>query len=164
MNVNEKVNMIYNWLITGNDVFPIGQIQGTYPSMLWKKIGNNFGYRHYGESASKLTKKDLRWVLENIFDDTEDYYIIDSNGKVFSTNAEFVDSMEREYLFTFWKRDIWYNQETPIFNTRMKFREMLVKYQDIAKEYYDSHIEENIVYWSITCGEHPVFRYWQFAV
>ena len=164
MNIKEKVDMIYNWLINGDMVLPIGEIAGTYPSRIYKSVSGNFVYRHYGESAVKGTKKELQWLLENIFDDVKDYYIITTNGEMESTSNEFVESMEKEYLFTFWERNIWRNTETPVFNTRMKFREMLIKYQDIAREYYDNHIEDNIVYWAVSCGEHPVLRHWTFAV
>lgn len=36
--------------------------------VLWQTQYNNIGWEHYGRSACKNTKKELKWLLKNIFE------------------------------------------------------------------------------------------------
>ena len=59
---NKKINEIYKSLKAGftySDGFRGIYFDGVY-----------FRWNNYGSSAVKATKQDLKWLLENIFDDT----------------------------------------------------------------------------------------------
>ena len=43
--------------------------------VLWVTQHNNIGWEHYGRAANKNTKKDLKWIIEEIFELTPEEFI-----------------------------------------------------------------------------------------
>lgn len=69
MTQKQAIDKIYRELNAGRrygrDILNV-----TYPyfsSALWITECGNIGWRHYGSSANKNTKKDLKWIIEIIF-------------------------------------------------------------------------------------------------
>lgn len=84
---NEALNRIYGNLkngdvyghdrITWRNDFPETKLAGKpmFTTALYKHYCKPlFCWRHYGESANKATKKELLWIIENIFDTTPEKF------------------------------------------------------------------------------------------
>ena len=155
--IMEKANLIYSWLMNGKVVKKVGVMHGAI-----SRTGNMFHYSNYGSSAIKATLENLTWLLTEIFDRDQEFYIID-DGKMYSTNKLIEETGGKEYTFTLYARNIWTLQETPLKQYRMTTTEMLMHYDDIAEQYAKENPNENHVHFAIS-SENPFFNYWNFAI
>lgn len=152
-----KVERIFKWLNDGYSIKKVGQM---HTSIV--KNGNFFNYTNFGSSAIKANKKELEWLLTEIFDDSEEFYIIGNDG-YFRSTSDLIDITDRKtYTFTLWSRDIFTRQEKPLKQYEMTLSEMLRSYYDVAEKYYKDH-KMNKPHFAISC-ENPFFRYWNFCI
>ena len=154
----DKIKVIFSWLQAGKSVFKVG----SFHAVIWSN-GEFFGYNKYGTSAIKATEENLTWLLTEIFDYEDEFYIINSDGEIEYTNALIAESARKEYTFTFYSRNIWTYQEKPLFQVKKTFDEMITNYHDIAEKYSKQHLGENHVHFAVSC-EFPFVRYWNFAI
>lgn len=76
-----KVELIFKWLNDGYSIKKVGQM---HTSIV--KNGNFFNYTNFGSSAVKANKKELEWLLTEIFDESDEFYIIGNDGFFYSTS------------------------------------------------------------------------------
>lgn len=97
MNINDKVKTISNWLQAGYTVKQVGKMHAA----IWKDdLKNIYHYSNYGSSAIRSNQKELKWLLTNIFDGNDEFYIFDAIGKMQSTYKDLAESSEKCYTFT----------------------------------------------------------------
>ena len=156
----KKVDIIFNWLKQGERLVKMGKADGLSNYIV--KHGNNFAYSRFGSSAVKATKKDLSWLLTEIFDPDDEFYIITDDGKMLTTNKLTDTACNVAYTFTLYARDIFTYKETPLQQFRGNFAKVLKTYVQIAECYNDQH-KENHVHFALSC-ENPFFNYWNFAI
>ena len=152
-----KVERIFKWLNDGYSVKKVGQMHTAIV-----KDGRLFYWNNCGRSAIKANKKELAWLLTEIFDEADEFYIIGNDG-YFRSTSELIDITDRKtYTFMLWSRDIFTKQEKPLKQYEMTLSEMLRSYEKIAEKYHDSH-NMNGSHFAISC-ENPFFRYWNFCI
>lgn len=154
----EKLELVYNWLEAGYSVSLIGR---THTNI--KKSGNSYCWNNYGSSAIKANKKWLKWLLTEIFDPIDEFYIIDSTGTIRTTNSLIDSEVQKKSTFTLHSRNIWTEKEIPLQQYTMEVSEMLQHYHEIAAQYSREHSKENHVHFSIR-SDNIYFRYWNFAI
>lgn len=107
-NATEKYNdfdFLYDELMRGTafGYANIGLRYPTFNTVLCKgrtiQTQNLFVWRHYGESANKATKKDLRFILEKIFGMTATDFL-----RRYYPECYFVAQLPRREKFTLFKR------------------------------------------------------------
>lgn len=153
-----KQELIFKWLKAGYSISRIGQMHTAIV-----KDGKLIRYTHFGSSAVNANKSDLKYLLTEIFDEDDEFYIIGNDGYIRTTNSLIDITTEKEYTFTLYARNIWTQQETPLKQYTMRLSEMVSSYYDVAEKYSKDHPEQNLVHFAISC-ENPFFRYWNFAI
>ena len=78
----ENFDEIYKKLKTGDFILlannkKIISDESFYYSGIVYSYKSFFCWRYYGSSANKQTKKALKWILQNIFDDCADFALLD---------------------------------------------------------------------------------------
>ena len=63
-----KVERIFKWLNDGYSVKKVGQMHTAIA-----KSGKFFNYTHFGSSAIKANKKELEWLLTEVFDEDDEF-------------------------------------------------------------------------------------------
>lgn len=166
MSKNNMAKTIYSWLLSGYKVKEVGSYSPFTGYMLLD--GDYINFNNFGSSAVKFSLDSIQWLLDKIFNDTENFYIIDENENMACTDDEMENYCNNTLqTFSFHERFIMSNTVGDcLFTFKGTITEFIKRRYELAKNYSKNHKDENIVHFQVfrKCEEDEIFPYsWNYC-
>ena len=129
MNVESKIKKVKKWLDKGYTVRLFGKWDDFYHIV---KDGDNYCWRYFGSSANPATDENLKFILTKIFDEKDEFYIL--NGKMECTDT--FSAYECNFgidIFQLWEEDYLGNVGTKLLEKCFTITDLITYHRELAK-------------------------------